>query len=495
VIVHPDGGLFSGDQASFQVMVHDGPADVSRVPVVIELPGGRRLDSATEPISARSVGQAQFVWAWNTTGLSGTLPVTVTIDPRGSLGAADAITTNNSAVITLTLRPASELPADERGARWATQETACCRFHFVTGSAAERDLQQIVPIASDAVIFAENKFGEKPRSKLDIYLVGRVLGHGGFASDVIAISYLDRNYAADDLTQILRHEATHVLHRQLAGNLHTMIAEGVAVWAAGGHYKPEPIRERAAALLQSHEYIPLRQLAQDFYSHQHETGYLEAASVVEYLIERDGLSTFKQFLRTLGRERGDDADALDRALQQTYSQNLDAVEREWLDHLRTLTVSPRQRNDLDVTIAYYETVRRYEQIYDPSAYYRQVWIPDLRRAESSNIVADWVRHPRADENVALETMLIAAHDAQLAGDWVAARQMLASVNAILDASGAFRDPSAAQYLALVRAARAAGWEPQRITLSDSTATIMGVRPGGKPITLTFTLTSEGWRAR
>jgi len=492
VLVHPDGGLFSGDKVSFQVRVRNGSSDVSRVPVLVELPDGQHAESETGPIAARATSQAHLEWVWSTAGSLGTFPITVTIDPRGTLGAADVITTNNSTVVTLTLRPATELPAEERGARWAVQETTCCRFHFVTGSAAERDLQQIIPIASEAATFAESKFGEKPRDKLDIYLMGRVLGHGGFAGDWIAISYLDRNYAAGDLTQIVRHETAHVLHRQLAGDLHTMIAEGLAVWVAGGHYKPEPLGERAAALLARGEHVPLRQLARDFYSHQHETAYVEAASLVEHLIERDGLDTFKQFLRALGRPRGDDADELDRALRRTYSQGLDSIEREWLDHLRAIAISPRQRDDLDVTIAYYDAVRRYEQMFDPSAYHRQVWMPDLRRAESSNIVADWVRHPRADENVALETMLLAAHDAQRAGDWTAARRTLQDINAALDVSGAFRDPTAVQYLAIVRAARASGWEPLRIALADHLASVVAIRSSGKPTMLTFMLTSEGW---
>ena len=465
------------------------------MPVVIELPDGKRLEGAAEQASALFSPQARFEWVWDTAGLTGTYVVTATLDPRGTLGTANVITTNDSTVISLTLRPTSDLPAEERGAQWTVQETTCCRFHFVTRTAVERDWQQLVSTVTDAVTFAETKFGEKPRSKLDIYLISRVMGHGGFASDLIAVSYLDRNYAASNLTEVLRHETTHVLHRQLVGNLNTMIAEGLAVWSAGGHYKPEPLGERAAALLQLGKYIPLRQLARDFYSHQHEIGYLEAASLVEYLVERDGLETFKQFLQALGRQRGDDADTLDRALHQTYSQGLDALEREWLDHLRSIQVSSRQRDDLDVTITFYDTARRYEQLFDPSAYYRQMWIPDLHRAESSNIVADWVRHPRADENVALETMLVAAHEAQLAGDWPAAQQMLKSVNAALDAPGVFRDPISSQYLALVHAARASGWEPQRITLVGDSATVVVLHSGGKLTMLTFKRTSEGWRAQ
>jgi hypothetical protein len=494
-LVHPDGGLFSGDQVSFQVNIHNGSSNGGSVPVVVELPGNHHASHSTDPIAPHSTGQAQFEWTWDTTGISGTFAITVTLDPGHSLGAADVITTDNSTVITVTLYPASDLPVDERRARWITQESACCRFHFIAGSAAERDLRQIMSAAADAVTFDGTQFGENLRGKLNIYLIGRVLGHGGLAQDVIAISYLDRDYAAGDLTQVLRHETMHVLHRQFAGNFATFVTEGVAVWAAGGHFKPEPLGERAAALLQRGGYIPLRELADEFYSNQHEIGYLEAGSLVEYLIQRDGLDAFKRFLRTEGRQRDDDANAVDRALRQTYSLGLDEIEREWLTHLRTLAVSPRQREDLDVTIAYYDTVRRYEQAFDPSAYYRQIWIPNLHRAETLDIVADFYRHPNTNEGVALETMLIAAHDAQRAGDWTSARQLLKSVNAVLDAGGTFHEATAAQYLALVRAARAASWEPQRISIAGDTANVIGIRAGGKPTPLTFTETPSGWRAQ
>lgn len=495
VLVHPDGGLFSGDRVSFQVQVHSNRGDVGSVPVEMTLPDGRHSESSTSAAALYSTRQAYFEWVWDTTGFLGTWTVTVTLDPRHTLGAADVITANNSTVVTLTLRPKDEMPLDERGARWATRETACCQFHFVTGSAAERDVEQIVSAASEAAAFDERQLGERLRGKVDVYLVGRVLGHGGFARDMIGISYLDRNYAAGDLTQVLRHEMVHVLSRQFADGLATFVAEGLAVWASGGHYEPEHLSERAAALLQRGGYVPLRSLADDFYSHQHETGYLEAGSLIEYLVERDGLDTFKRFLRVLSYQHEDNAEAVDRALRQTYAVGLDEIEREWLDRLRALDVSPGLRDDLDVTIAYYDTVRRYEQALDPSAYYRQVWLPDMRRAESLGIVADWTRHPRADENVALETMLIAAHDAQQAGDGAAAWRMLKSVNAVLDAGRGFRETTAAQYLALVRAARAAGWEPQRISQAGDTATVVGVRAGGKPTSLTFTRTPDGWRAQ
>jgi hypothetical protein len=218
---------------------------------------------------------------------------------------------------------------------------------------------------------------------------------------------------------------------------------------------------------------------------------------MQYLVERNGLASFKQFLRAVARQRSDDASALDQALRQTYSLGLDTIESQWLDSLRlhSSEVSPSIREDLDTTIAYYDTVRRYQQFFDSSADYRQLWVPDLHHAESMDVVADVTRHPAADENVALETLLIAAHDAQQSQDWASTRRMLASVNTVLDAGGAFQDPTAAQYLAVVRAAQAAGWEPQRISLSGDTATVIALGTGSRLTLHTFTYTLDGWHSQ
>ncbi len=133
-------------------------------------------------------------------------------------------------------------------------------------------------------------------------LLPRLLGHGGFASREIAVSYLDRNYMAGDEATILHHEIIHILDSRLGGDLRpSALVEGLAVYLSGGHFKPEPILPRAAALLPAEPgcvawsagstplppsapaegcgidgYIPLRRLIDNFYFEQHEIGYLEA---------------------------------------------------------------------------------------------------------------------------------------------------------------------------------------------------------------------------
>jgi hypothetical protein len=81
-------------------------------------------------------------------------------------------------------------------------------------------------------------------------LIPRLLGHGGFASHEISVSYLDRNYGGSRFDLVLHHEMIHILDARLGGDLRpTMLVEGLAVYLTGGHFKPEPILSRAAALL------------------------------------------------------------------------------------------------------------------------------------------------------------------------------------------------------------------------------------------------------
>ncbi len=78
-----------------------------------------------------------------------------------------------------------------------------------------------------------------------------------------------------------------------------MLEEGLAVYLTGGHFKPEPLGPRAAALLDLGWYISLSNVANDFYNQQHDIAYLEAGSLVKYLVETYGWSAFNQFYRTI----------------------------------------------------------------------------------------------------------------------------------------------------------------------------------------------------
>lgn len=261
VRVHPDGGLYSGDTLSFQVQAHNGgDQDLSRVPIAVDWGAGQ---ARAEFFSLPSGGTAStdLLWVWDTGSLIGAQTVTVTVDPLGETGDPDP--GNNQVVLQLDL--AAGPPAGEIGAHWRTSSSACCTFHFVSGTAAERDLAALTQAANDAIRFDEERLGVTHTDKLDVYLIDRVLGHGGFAGDVITISYLDRNYAGDGLPEVFRHEGVHLLDRLIAhGDRPVMLVEGFAVYITGGHFKIEPLSERAAALLQLDAYIPLRELTNNF---------------------------------------------------------------------------------------------------------------------------------------------------------------------------------------------------------------------------------------
>jgi hypothetical protein len=475
VRVHPDGGLYSGDTLSFQVEAHNGStADVSHLPVIVDW-GANRATGKIDYLPRGGSGTANLPWVWSTASISGTHTVTVTLDPQNVSGSSAG--GDNAAVIQVDL--AADRPLAEIGAKWQTLTSVCCTIHYISGTAAERDIRSIAKTADEAIAFVESRLSTTQTRRLEVYLISRVLGHGGFAGDAIAISHLDRDYAGGGLLEVLRHEGTHMIDRRMAdGERPSLLVEGFAVYITGGHFKLESLPERAAALLTTQSYIPLRDLANNFYPSQHETGYMEGGAFIDYLVTRGGFKTFVDLYDGMQRKSGEsDADMIDREMQAVYGVGLDEMEREWQAYLRTLTVGDEERRDVADTITFYDTVRRYQHALDPSAYFLGVWIPDIQEARARRLVADYLRHPRAPENIALETMLVAAHEAIAARDNDRGETLLASVNAVLDAGVRFDDPIAARYLEVVQTALAAGYEPQRLTLDGDHADVQATREG------------------
>ncbi len=491
VQIHPDGGLYSGDTISFRIEAKNGgDDDLAHVPIVVDW-GSGRAEAAIDFIPRGGTGRADLLWVWDTASLVGAQTVTVTVDPGNATGDPDPA--NNVVVAQIDL--AAGRPANEIGAAWQTTTIGdCCVFHTIGGTAAARDIGAISQIADEAIAFVEQRLGTRRGDRLEVYLIDRVLGHGGFASETIAISYVDRNHAGGGLLEVFRHEGTHLLDRQIAhGDRPVFLVEGFAVYVSGGHFRREALPERAAALRQMNAYIPLRDLIDNFYPSQHETGYLEAGAFIDYLVQRDGYDRFVDLYGGLQRTRGEnDADMLDRELRIHYGVGLDAMEAEWLAHLQTLDAGD-QRRDLENTIAFYETVRRYQRAHDPSAYYLSAWLPDIAEARARGLAADYVRHPRAAENIALEVMLVAADEALAGHDYDRVEALLRSGNAALDADLVFIDPMAARYLAVVRAALASGYEPQRITFDADRAEVLATRAGDPALVrLSAGLQDQAW---
>jgi hypothetical protein len=436
---HPDGGLYAGDQVSFEVIAPQG-AEMDGRKVEVQVDGNH--PATFGPVDFGSYGiagrvQATLVWAWDTSGLApGSYDLTFTIQP-------DELHWTE----TVGLLPASDLPVAQAKAHWAEARSECCRVYYITGTAAARDLDQLLVLVDQQAGKVEQKFNAHFSNPPSIEFLSRVLGHGGFANEEIAVSYLDLRYSGADPAIVLRHELVHVMDMQLqqqagtqAGRDRvrpTILVEGLAVYVSGGHFKEEPLMPRAAALLKLGWYQPLGPLGDNFYPSQHETGYLEAGALIEYMVDRWGWEAFNQFYRDIRFTAPDrsQVDAMDAALKQHFNLSFEQLEADFKQALGNQEVTPEQELDLRLTVNFYDTVRRYQQALDPSAYYLTAWLPDGKQMRTRGIVADFLRHPGAPENVALEELLVAADSSLRGGDYATTDQLLKAVNAALDALG------------------------------------------------------------
>lgn len=497
VVLYPGPDLYSGDIVTFDVIPRNlgqlNPHEVA-VRVLRQIPDGAEVIAEGEVgyPAFDNVPRARLVWAWDTAGLWGEETLTVWLDPDDRIQEGDEDPENNIITFTIRLLPATDRSPVEVAATWATTATDCCVLHYLTDTAAERDLPIIAAMAERAVDHVQEQVGARLDNPFEIYLISRVIGHGGYAYQGLTLSYLDRHYAGHDLETVIRHEATHVVDLEMLTEWSpALVREGLAVWVAGGHFKPEPIPQRAAALVQLGWYIPLEQLADDFYRQQHEIGYLEGAAFVAYLVEAYGWTDFLHFYSSFDSSYESAAEILDAALTETFNVGLAETERAFLRWVEEHPPTQEEARDLQVTVRLFETVRRYQEMYDPSAYFRSGWLPNPAEAEPRRIVADFLRHPRTAENIALETMLIAAEEALRAGSYDRAEVLLDGVNRVLE-EGSFAGPPAEDYLTVVRATAAAGYEAQRIALEETTARVWAIGEWPALTELTLRHTAAGW---
>jgi hypothetical protein len=311
----------------------------------------------------------------------------------------------------------------------------------------------------------------------DVYFMDRVIGQGGYALEDMVVSYLDRNYAGGQLDELLVHEAVHVIDRVIAPNRITFLAEGLAVWVAGGHYQQQNLGQRMAALVEQGGYEPIRQVINNFFTYQHELSYLESASLIDYLVNTYGWPRVRDFYANATADDGLTlTDAIDANLRDTFGRTLDQVEADWLAYLAALPRDLTAAQNLETTIRYYDTMRRYQTIYDPTAYYLYAWLPDPTEAAERGTTADFSRHPESETNIALESILLAANAALLQGEYDQVNALLGSVDRVLDSEGQFIDPQAKSYLDIVRAVADEGYEAQQIDLNGNRATVSASRP-------------------
>jgi len=504
LILHPDGALYSGDRVSFEIFASNAQNIQQPISVAVYLDNTEAppiVEGAFGQFGIAAREQATFTWAWDTSGLEGMQTLYIWLDPNDEIQQGDENPDNNLLAVPVALAPRSVLPPPEAGAVWTSTESACCVYHYITHTAADRDIQHIVTTSESAVHTAQEALGDTLDQKMVFTFIPRLLGHGGFASNEIVVSYLDRDYAGGGLANVIAHEATHVLDGQSGGAFRpTLLVEGLAVYLAGGHFKLEPLDRRAAQLRSLDLYIPLAQLADDFYPSQHEIGYLEGGAFLLYLVETYGWKAFDAFYRSIPEPANGQTQSvvLDQGLLSSFGKSLAEIESEWLASLESLAPDPRWAADVADTVVFYDTVRRYEQLLDPSAYFLTAWLPDQATARERGIIADFLRHPQTPENIALETMLVAAARGFESGEYDRIESLIAEVNLVLDGiQSGFPDPFAQspvaqEYLALTRVALELGYEPQGITLQRNSASVTAIAHWPSLEDLTFTSSGATW---
>ncbi|MCA9973640.1 MAG: hypothetical protein KC425_25680 [Anaerolineales bacterium] len=495
VVLYPVPQIYSGDRVTFQVLPFV-PDNLAPENVVVHILVDDQV-IATGALTGRNLaGQALGVleWAWDTGGISGAHTVTVVLDPEDVLQIGDENPTNNTVTFPIIVQARDALPAPEQNATWVTAESACCLIHAVSGTAAYRDLPELLLTAEAAVQRASDMLLVSPRQKLEIYFIDRVIGQGGYAATAMVISYLDRQYASQGLLEVLTHETVHVLDRQFAPQRIPFMAEGLAVWATGGHYKPEDLDQRMAALLELGEYVPLARLIDDFYPVQHEIGYLEAAGFVNLLVGRAGWEQFKLFYTDV---TADDAptlsESIDLNLQLYYGLTLAQLEAEWLAQLQARPADKAAVLDLQTTLRYFNVMRDYQLAYDPTAYFLTAWLPYPDDVLAQGNPADLTRHPQAELNITVETMFQSADTALRAADYNRANVLLDSIVRVLEYDGAFRDPLAISYRDIVRTVLNRGYEPQQVTIQGETAVVQATPfQSTRLVKLNLALRGQDW---
>ena len=416
---HPDDHLYVGDLVSFEVIPPEG-FDASGREVMISWNNAGLGSSVFELFGVEKRTQATFWWIWDTQELEpGEYSLTFTILPQGHEWQE-----------TFNLRTQDRVPYPEPAAHWAVARTDCCELHYITGTAAERDLEALEELMERQADEAERRMGAEFNETLSITLLPRVLGHGGFMGYV---SYPDSRYSGGDFEQILLHEIIHALDLQMEGDIRTQFfLEGLAVYVSGGHFQQEPLLIRASALLDLEWYIPLPTLVGKFYFQQHEISYLEAGALVAYMVQEYGWEEFNAFYRDIHpHPDGRIVSSVDAALLIHFAITLQELEDEFLSFLQTQEVTPDIRDDLRLTVLYFDSVRRYQQALDPSAYFMTLWMPDSSLMRERGIVADYLRHPSGLGNHAFEYLLMRADQHLQNGEYQQTEQVLNWVNALL----------------------------------------------------------------
>ncbi|HKY53107.1 MAG TPA: hypothetical protein VJM08_02325, partial [Anaerolineales bacterium] len=452
VRAYPGPEHYAGDVLTFEIQT-DGSFGEETLNVQMTLDD----NPATEVSAKSNFINLLLPLALDTTGLSGrhTLKFT-TVDGR------------LNETYSFEVLPADQRSANEEGAAWTVTETGCCKLHYITQTAAARDIEFIAEHFQQAAEDFTAITGSTIDPKLDVYILDRIWGNGGFGGGgELVISYTDRYYGptigGEGLETLARHEFSHAADIAAAsvGDGIDFNYEGMAVYIAGGHYKPEPLAQRGAALFDLGYYVPVGQ-----YLQQHELAYLYPAAMLTYIVETYGENKLWEFFGADANSSDGQPLPLGDAIQSTFGISMNEFDQAFQDWLESKDPG-EQLDDLRLTIELQDLRRQYQDTYAPPPYFL------LAKAEEAAARPEYlpvvIREANKAPNIAVELIIARGQQAIVKGDYVQAKGFIRVLKEIIS-TGKFEDPLAKDYLDIALVLAEAGYETVSLDLQGDQAT-------------------------
>ena len=324
-----------------------------------------------------------------------------------------------------------------------------------------------------------------------MYIMDRIWGNGAFAGgDEMLMSYTDRYYGPTQggagLETVFRHEFTHATRVDSSENGFFPFNEGLAVYIAGGHYKPEPLPERGAAMLALGYDAGL-----DAFPSQHELAYLHGATIMTYIAEQYGWDALQEFGSEAPADRYHDPGQRDQAMQEVFGVSSDTFNenyRAWLESHEP----GEQLDDLRLTIDLQDLRRQYQREYAPEPW--SIFGRSEQTYARPELLPLLIREANAPPNVALELMIANAQKSIVAGDYANAEALVEEIRDALE-SGEFTSPLAYQYASIVLTLSEAGYEALSLELQEDEARAQVTReaPLVEEVTLQRLAASGEWQ--
>jgi len=475
VRAYPGPEHYAGDILTFEILVISDETQTA-VPVTLRLD-----DQEPTEVSAELLFNSMILpLALDTSDLIGSHTVRITT----TLGNSHI-----NELYSFDVLPASERPAQEANAKWMVNEIDCCVLHYVSGTAAARDIGSIAENFQQAAQDFSAITGEKFDKHLEVYIIDRSWGNGGFGGDgQLVISYTDRYYGptigAECLETLARHEFTHAAGVGAFGDGIDFNYEGLAVYVAGGHYKPEPLAQRGAALFDLGYYVPVGQSLE-----QHELAYLYPAAMLTYIVETYGADALWKFFAADADTSDGQPATLEAAIQSTFGISLtefDADFRTWLE-----SGDPgEQLDDLRLTIELQDLRRTYQDTYAPPPYFFLGKAEDiLARTEYLPVV---LREAHAPPNIVIELIIANAQQAIIDSDYSKAEQLIDALKEVLSTQE-FENLLAKEYLAIAITLTNEGYNLEALDLQDDQALVEVTRDSTELISLELHRNDAIWQ--